>query len=753
MSEKAANADTKEDLFPSEQKYPDITSLKKARDIENIKSNLDDILKAIRTKLKRSDLQYTTVSGVEGSYVPAASAKIGIFDAVFTRMGACDNLAKGQSTFMKELQETSDILRQATDRSLVILDELGRGTSTHDGTAIAFATLRYLITDIKCSTLFVTHYPPLGVLEKALHPALKCYHMGFMEHATTDGSGPSVTFLYKLSEGLADRLNVARLASLPPELLVVAQNQSEELEKTNSCSTQQSRAIVLNQYQGNQHFAAGRYEDAIAEYSKAIIKNPGNAVYFTNRANCFFKLGKYQQCVADCEKASQVDPRSVKAYYQWGKTCVELKQFNEALACLRKAYNLGKGIEDERLTQLTALLSVADEEGKKREVPEAFLGKISFEMMVDPVITPAGITYDRTEILSHLRKIGHWDPLARIPLTEKELVSNLALKEVIDAFLEKNVKQEASDYLINLIDSPGHVDFSSEVSTASRLCDGALVLVDAVEGIDRLITELKMDPLEAYQHMNNILEQVNAIIGTFHTEDLMAEDARLYEERKANASGEAESNAADWFLEDKDDSHLYFSPQAGNVIFASAIDGWAFRQSDRAKLEKIIKTLNLKILPRDLKSKDSKALLNRAAGGEDSSNDITFESSESPLSNDGEGEELVGFARIYSGTIRIGQKILVLGPRFDPKNPDEHCREITVKRLFLLMGRELEDLDEVPAGNVFGIGGIEEAILKTATLSSTPKCISFGKVAHEPPILRVALEPEIPSRPCVATID
>lgn len=155
-------------------------------------------------------------------------------------------------------------------------------------------------------------------------------------------------------------------------------------------------------------------------------------------------------------------------------------------------------------------------------------------------------------------------------------------------------KAIASEYLINLIDSPGHVDFSSEVSTASRLCDGGLVLVDVVEGVctqtisvlrqawidkvrpilvfnkmDRLIMELKLTPLEAYNHLNRILEQVNAIMATFYTGDVMEDEAR-----KLEAQNDQEQDGIDW---ERDDSDIYFDPTRGNVIFASAVDGWAFR--------------------------------------------------------------------------------------------------------------------------------------------------------------------------------
>lgn len=111
-----------------------------------------------------------------------------------------------------------------------------------------------------------------------------------------------------------------------------------------------------------------------------------------------------------------------------------------------------------------------------------------------------------------------------------------------------------------------------------------------------------------------------------------------------------------------------------------------------------------------------------------------------------QGDALVGFARIYSGTIRVGQTIQVLGPKYDPSHPDRHRTEITVETLYLMMGRDLQALDEVPAGNIFGIGGLQEHVLKTGTLSSTKDCPSFGGLKMEAPIVRVALEPRDPSK-------
>lgn len=156
---------------------------------------------------------------------------------------------------------------------------------------------------------------------------------------------------------------------------------------------------------------------------------------------------------------------------------------------------------------------------------------------------------------------------------------------------------EKKEHLINLIDSPGHIDFSSEVSTASRLCDGAVVLVDVVEGvcsqtvnvlrqcwvdnlkpilvmnkIDRLISEWQLTPMEAYQHMSRIIEQVNSVIGSFFAGDRMEDDMNW---REAGSLGD--------FVE-KSDSDLYFTPEKNNVIFASAIDGWAFSINTFARI-------------------------------------------------------------------------------------------------------------------------------------------------------------------------
>lgn len=171
------------------------------------------------------------IMGQIGSYVPAESARLGMLDAVFTRMGAFDNMMAGESTFMVELSETSDILKQATPKSLIILDELGRGTSTHDGVAIAQAVLDYVVRDKKSLALFITHYQNLSSLAKGFgNGELKNVHMKFTE---TGDAGQDITFLYEVGEGVAHRsygLNVARLANVPESVLEVAAVKSKELE-------------------------------------------------------------------------------------------------------------------------------------------------------------------------------------------------------------------------------------------------------------------------------------------------------------------------------------------------------------------------------------------------------------------------------------------------------------------------------------------------------------------------------------------
>jgi DNA mismatch repair protein MutS len=174
-----------------------------------------------------------------GSYVPAQSATIGIVDRLFSRVGAADDLARGQSTFMVEMVETAAILHQATARSFVILDEIGRGTATYDGLSIAWAALEYLAQKTDCRALFATHYHELTVLAKQL-PNLSCYTMDAKEHITSHGA--ELIFLHEVKAGTADRsygIHVAKLAGLPRAVIHRAEQILERLEKDKSSKPQE----------------------------------------------------------------------------------------------------------------------------------------------------------------------------------------------------------------------------------------------------------------------------------------------------------------------------------------------------------------------------------------------------------------------------------------------------------------------------------------------------------------------------------
>ncbi|XP_069839810.1 elongation factor-like GTPase 1 [Dendropsophus ebraccatus] len=536
------------------------------------------------------------------------------------------------------------------------------------------------------------------------------------------------------------------------------------------------------------------------------------------------------------------------------------------------------------------------------------------------------------------------------------------------------------EYLVNLIDSPGHVDFSSEVSTAVRLCDGAIIVVDAVEGvcpqtqavlrqawlenirpvlvinkIDRLIVELKISAQEAYAHLQKILEQVNAVTGSLFTSKVLEERA----EKDTTSETMEGEQVYDWSagLDETDDSHLYFSPDQCNVVFASAIDGWGFTidhfaqlysqkvgikaavllktlwgdyylnskakkimkgaqskgkkplfvqlildnmwslydavmKREKEKIDKIVSSLGLKISARESRHSDPKVHVNAICNqwlpisqavlgmvckklpspldisaervekllcgssrrfdslpaqtqqlkeaflqccSEENAPVIVFvskmfavdakalpQNKQRPLTQEeialrrelarqkhaermavtqgqepassssvcqvpGNGEAqtssserenaiqksdkqeadenksyFIAFARVFSGVVRRGQRIFVLGPKYDPaealpKLPSDcpltadisaipHMACCSLGNLYLLMGRELEDLEEVPAGNVLGISGLEDFVLKSATLSTSPACPPFIPLNFEAtPIVRVAVEPTHPS--------
>tara|TARA_R110000751_G_scaffold31211_14_gene79640 strand:- start:7297 stop:9369 length:2073 start_codon:yes stop_codon:yes gene_type:complete len=175
-----------------------------------------------------------------GAYVPAALARIGVVDQLFSRVGAADDLARGRSTFMVEMVETAAILNQAGPGALVILDEIGRGTATYDGLSIAWATLEHLHDANRCRTLFATHYHELTALADRLD-GLRCATM-----AVREWQG-DVIFLHEVRPGAADRsygVQVARLAGLPPSVIERAREVLDALEEGDRQGGGKARALV-----------------------------------------------------------------------------------------------------------------------------------------------------------------------------------------------------------------------------------------------------------------------------------------------------------------------------------------------------------------------------------------------------------------------------------------------------------------------------------------------------------------------------
>ncbi|XP_010283886.1 PREDICTED: E3 ubiquitin-protein ligase CHIP, partial [Phaethon lepturus] len=204
-------------------------------------------------------------------------------------------------------------------------------------------------------------------------------------------------------------------------------------------------------------------------------------------------MQQHDKALADCKRALELDGQSVKAHFFLGQCQMEMENYDEAIANLQRAYNLAKeqrlnfgddipsalriakkkrwnSIEEKRINQenelhsyltklimaekerelaecrndkyladMDELFSQVDEKRKKRDIPDYLCGKISFELMREPCITPSGITYDRKDIEEHLQRVGHFDPVTRSPLTQDQLIPNLAMKEVIDAFISESL--------------------------------------------------------------------------------------------------------------------------------------------------------------------------------------------------------------------------------------------------------------------------------------------------------------------------
>jgi DNA mismatch repair protein MutS len=169
-----------------------------------------------------------------GSFVPAESLRYGLVDRIYTRIGASDNVARGRSTFMVEMTETATILNTATSKSLILLDEMGRGTATFDGLSLAWATVEFLHAETRARTLFATHYHELTMLAEKL-PRVRNLRVGVKEAA--DG----IVFLHNIEPGAASKsygIEVARLAGLPAAVIERARHLLQQHEKQERQSVQ-----------------------------------------------------------------------------------------------------------------------------------------------------------------------------------------------------------------------------------------------------------------------------------------------------------------------------------------------------------------------------------------------------------------------------------------------------------------------------------------------------------------------------------
>ncbi len=192
-----------------------------------------------------------------GSFVPAESANLGVFDKIFTRIGASDNLSKGMSTFMTEMVETARILNEASKNSLVILDELGRGTSTEDGLSIAQAVLEFILTEIKCLTLFATHYKQLCILADH-HSSLK------LKTLTIKKWEDEIIFIYKLVDGVSEGsfgIHVANMAGIKKPIL---ERSKKILENINPEKFSYNQSVEKNDFKENKEDNRKKINDMIS---------------------------------------------------------------------------------------------------------------------------------------------------------------------------------------------------------------------------------------------------------------------------------------------------------------------------------------------------------------------------------------------------------------------------------------------------------------------------------------------------------
>uniref|UniRef100_A0A0E0PFY0 DNA mismatch repair protein MSH3 n=1 Tax=Oryza rufipogon TaxID=4529 RepID=A0A0E0PFY0_ORYRU len=273
-----------------------------------------------------------TLMAQVGSFVPASSATLHAVDGIYTRMGASDSIQHGTSTFYEELSEASNILHNCSSRSLVIIDELGRGTSTHDGVAIAYATLHYLLKEKKCMVIFVTHYPKILNILREFEGSVGAYHVSYLatrkllevadrqmviNNTETKDLG-EITFLYKLVAGASDRsfgLNVALLAQLPSSCIERAsvmaaklQQELSEREKNKFC-----RLMDVPRESSPKELCAQPYQ-GLAEACHRILFNVTSA-----QSN-----DELTDTLSSLREAREIALKAIKG---WGRVGMDLSRF------------------------------------------------------------------------------------------------------------------------------------------------------------------------------------------------------------------------------------------------------------------------------------------------------------------------------------------------------------------------------------------------------------------------------------------
>uniref|UniRef100_A0A0E0DKD1 DNA mismatch repair protein MSH3 n=1 Tax=Oryza meridionalis TaxID=40149 RepID=A0A0E0DKD1_9ORYZ len=286
-----------------------------------------------------------TLMAQVGSFVPASSATLHVVDGIYTRMGASDSIQHGTSTFYEELSEASNILHNCSSRSLVIIDELGRGTSTHDGVAIAYATLHYLLKEKKCMVIFVTHYPKILNILREFEGSVGAYHVSYLatrkllevsdrqmviNNTETKDLG-EITFLYKLVAGASDRsfgLNVALLAQLPSSCIERAsvmaaklQQELSEREKNKFC-----RLMDVPRESSPKELCAQPYQ-GLAEACHRILFNVTSAQRNDDLTDTLFSL----------REAREIALKAIKGWWQSHECIIAL------LPCLVSSAQLSSG--------------------------------------------------------------------------------------------------------------------------------------------------------------------------------------------------------------------------------------------------------------------------------------------------------------------------------------------------------------------------------------------------------------------------